>query len=97
MIIIPIIRDRKLIIIKILEFLSPEYLKTSSSLLLKSFIKKNCVVSKKIKGNISKIIDGEFKRDRSKVKSTLTSISLKNSNSDNTFKINTKLNMTKNT
>ena len=91
------IRDRKLIVIKILEFLSPEYLKTSSSLLLKSFIKKNCVVSKNIKGNISKIIDGEFKRDRSKVKSIPTSISLKNSNSDNTFKINTKLNMTKNT
>jgi len=50
-----------------------------------------------IKGNISKIIDGEFKIDRSKVKSIPTSISLKNSNSDKTFKINTKLNMTKNT
>ena len=80
-----------------LEFLSPEYLKTSNSLLLKSFIKKNCVVSKKINGNISKIIDGEFNKESSKVKLTPTSTSLKNSNSDNVFKINTKLNITKNT
>ena len=76
------------------EFLSPEYLNTSSSLLLKSFIKKNCVVNKKIKGNISKIIDGEFKRERSKVKFIPISISLKNSNSDNKFRTNTRLNIT---
>jgi hypothetical protein len=93
----PINRDRKLIIIKIFEFLSPEYLKTSNSLLSKSFIKKNCVASKNIKGNISKIIEGEFKRDRSKVKLITTSISLKNSSSDNKFKMNTKLSITKST
>jgi hypothetical protein len=80
-----------------LEFLRPEYLNTSSSLLLKSLIKKNCVVIKNINGNISKIIDGEFKRDKSKVKLIPTSISLKKSNSDNTFKTNTKLNITKST
>ena len=28
------------------------------------FIKKNCVETKKIKGNISKIIDGELKSER---------------------------------
>tara|TARA_X000000368_G_scaffold362364_1_gene307005 strand:+ start:125 stop:373 length:249 start_codon:yes stop_codon:yes gene_type:complete len=81
----------------ILEFFRPEYLNTSNSLLLKSLIKKNCVDNKNINGNISKIIDGEFKKDKSKVKLIPTSISLKNSNSDNIFKINTKLNITKST
>ena len=61
--------------VKIFEFLSPEYLNTSSSLLLKRFIKKNCVVIKNIKGNISKIIDGEFKIDKSNVKLVSTSMS----------------------
>ena len=41
--------------------------------------------------------DGEFKRDRNKVKLIPTSISLKNSNSDNIFRINTKLSITKKT
>tara|TARA_B110000014_G_C19592147_1_gene314308 strand:- start:177 stop:422 length:246 start_codon:yes stop_codon:yes gene_type:complete len=79
------------------EFLRPEYLNTSNSLLLKSFIKKNCVVIRNINGNISKIIDGELRRDRNKVKLIPTSISLKNSNSDNIFRINTKLSITKKT
>ena len=96
-IIILIEKESKLSIHKILEFLRPEYLNTSNSLLLKSLIKKNCVVNKNINGNISKIIEGEFKRDKSKVKLTLTSISLKNSNSVNKFKMNTKLNITKST
>ena len=96
-IIILIEKESKLSIHKILEFLRPEYLNTSNSLLLKSFIKKNCVVNKKIKGNISKIIDGEFKRERSKVKFVPISISLKNSNSDNKFKMNTKLSIIKST
>jgi hypothetical protein len=39
-------------------------LKIFISLLLNNFIKKNCVVIKKIKGNISNIIDGEFKSDK---------------------------------
>jgi hypothetical protein len=60
-------------------------------------IKKNCVVNRNINGNISKIIEGEFKRDRSNVKLTPTSISLKNSNSDNKFKMNTKLSIIKST
>ena len=64
---------------------------------MKELIKKNCVVIRNINGNISKIIDGEFKRESSKVKLIPISISLKNSNSDNTFRINTKLNSTKST
>jgi len=44
----------------ILIFLSPEYLKIFISSLLNSLRKKNCVPIKKIKGNISKIIEGEF-------------------------------------
>jgi hypothetical protein len=80
-----------------LEFLRPEYLNTSNSLLLKSLIKKNCVVNKNINGNISKIIEGEFKRDKNKVKLIPTSISLKNSSSDNKFKMNTKLSIIKST
>jgi hypothetical protein len=80
-----------------LEFLRPEYLNTSNSLLLKSLIKKNCVVSKNINGNISKIIEGEFKIDNSKVKLIPISISLKNSSSDSKFRMNTKLSITKST
>jgi hypothetical protein len=48
----------------ILIFFKPEYLKIFISSLLKSLRKKNCVDIKKIKGNISKIIEGEFIRDR---------------------------------
>ena len=39
------------------------------------------VVNKKIKGKTSKIIEGEFSKAKYIVKKTLTSISLKNSNS----------------
>ena len=70
----------KLKIFKILVFFSPEYLKISISLLLKSLIKNNWVVIKKIKGSISKIIDGEFNNDKKIGKLAATSISLKNSN-----------------
>ena len=92
-----IIPKKKVNILKIeiiLKFFNPEYLNICISLLLKSFIKKNCVVNKKIKGNISKIIDGEFKRERSKVKFIPISISLKNSNSDNILRTKTRLNIT---
>jgi hypothetical protein len=78
---------------KIFEFLRPEYLNISNSLLSKSLIKKICVVIKKINGNISKTIDGEFNKVRKSVKLIATSISLKKSNSDNRFKINTKQNI----
>tara|TARA_Y100000741_G_scaffold326203_1_gene278119 strand:+ start:88 stop:285 length:198 start_codon:yes stop_codon:yes gene_type:complete len=46
------------------EFFRPEYLKISISLFSKSFIKNNCVVIKKIKGNISKIMSGELRSDK---------------------------------
>ena len=78
---------------KIFKFLRPEYLNTSNSLLLKSFIKKTWVVIKNINGNISKIVEGEFNNVRNKVKLIPISISLKKSNSDNKFKINTKQNI----
>ena len=46
--------------INIFEFLRPVYLNISISLLSNNFIKNNCVQIKKIKGNISKIIEGVF-------------------------------------
>jgi hypothetical protein len=70
-----------------LRFLSPEYLKIRISLFLKNFIKKNCVESKNIKGNISKINEGELRRDKYKGKYALTFISLKKSNSLSRFNI----------
>ena len=75
------------------EFLRPEYLKTSNSLLLKSLIKKNCVEIRNINGNISKIIEGEFNKVSNSVKLILISISLKKSNSVNKFKIKIKQNI----
>ena len=52
----------------IFEFFNPEYLNIFISLLLNSLIKKSWVVIKKIKGKISKIMAGEFKRDKNKGK-----------------------------
>ena len=54
----------KLMIHKIFEFFKPEYLKILSWLSLNKVMKKSCVEIKKIKGNISKIKDGEFKSDK---------------------------------
>jgi hypothetical protein len=64
MIKIPIKKLTKLIIFIILIFFRPEYLKICISLLLNNLRKKNWVVIKKIKGNISKIIEGELIKDR---------------------------------
>ena len=46
-----------------------------------------------MKGIISKIIDGEFNNDKKIGKLAETSISLKNSNSVNRFRMNIKLNI----
>ena len=54
----------KLIIIRIFEFLNPEYLKIFISSLSNNLIKNNCVDIKKINGNISNIVVGEFSKDR---------------------------------
>ena len=56
--------------------------------------KNNCAVKRVINGNISNIKAGVFKKDKNKVKFISTFSSLKNSNSDKRFKINTKLNIT---
>jgi hypothetical protein len=48
----------------ILLFFKPEYLKIFISSLLNNLRKKNCVAIKKINGNISKIIDSEFMKDK---------------------------------
>jgi hypothetical protein len=53
-------------------------------------MKKNCVEIKNIKGNISKINDGELRRDRYIGKYAFTSISLKKSNSLRRFSTITK-------
>ena len=79
---------------KIFVFFRPEYLKISISLFEKSLIKNNWVEIRKINGNISKIVAGEFSNDKNKVRLIPTFISLKNSNSDKIFKIKTKLKIT---
>ena len=50
-------------------------------------MKNNWIVNNNIKGDISNIIDGEFKKDNRSVKYTSTLISLKNSSSVNKFRI----------
>lgn len=77
--------------ISILEFFKPEYFKISISLFSNNFMKNSCVVINNINGNIWKIISGEFKNDNIIGKYVSTFKSLKNSSSDNKFKINTKL------
>ena len=47
-------------IFKIFEFFKPEYFSVFNSLLFNNLVKNNCDVIKKIKGNISNIIDGEL-------------------------------------
>ena len=50
---IPSKKDTKVVNFKILKFESPWFLKALSSPFSNNLIKKNCEVSKKIKGNIS--------------------------------------------
>ena len=54
-------------------------------------MKNNWVAIKKINGNISKIIAGEFKRDKNKGMYMSISTSLKKSNSLSKFKTKTRL------
>jgi hypothetical protein len=61
---IPIKKLTKDIIFIILIFFRPEYLKICISSLLNNLRKKNWVAIKKIKGNISKIIEGALIKDR---------------------------------
>ena len=84
-------KDNEAKIFNIFEFSNPEYFKVVNSLLLKSFIKKIWAVIKKMNGNISKIIAGEFNNAKKIVKKVSTSIFWKKSNSPKKFKINTKL------
>ena len=63
----------------IFEFFKPVYLKIFISSLLNNFIKKSWVEIKKIKGKISKIIDGAFKIESWIGKKMFTFKSLKNS------------------
>ena len=91
----PVIKEIIETIFRIFEFVRPEYFSTSSSLLLKSLIKNNWVEIRKMNGNISNIIEGEFIKESSKVKLIPTSNSLKNSNSVKVFKTNIKLNIIK--
>ena len=54
----------RLIILIILKFFKPVYLKISNSFFSIRLIKKICVDSKKINGSISKTIEGVFKKDK---------------------------------
>ena len=60
----------------ILRLFNPEYLKISNSFVLIRLIKKICVDNKKIKGSISKIIEGVFNYDRKTMYKKFTSIDL---------------------
>ena len=60
----PTIKVYRLIILIIRKLFKPEYLKISNSLLSIRLIKKICVDNKKMKGNISNRIEGEFKKDK---------------------------------
>ena len=74
---IPVIIEIILNIWIIFVFFKPEYLNTSISLLLNSFIKNNCVEIKNMNGNISKIMSGEFNKDKYNGKYISTLISFK--------------------
>ena len=91
----PKIKEIVAMIFRIFEFVKPEYLNISNSLLLKSLIKNNWVEIRKMNGNISNIIEGEFIKESSNVKLIPTLNSLKNSNSVKVFKTNIKLNIIK--
>ena len=71
----------------ILKLSKPIYLKISNSFLSINFIKNICVDIKKIKGSISKTIEGEFKNDKKVIEKKLNSISLKNSTCSKIFVI----------
>ena len=60
-------------------------------------MKNNCVVRRKIKGNTSKIQEGEFSKASDIIKFVFTNKFLKKSSSLKIFKIATKLKVTKNT
>ena len=77
-------------IIRIFEFFKPEYLNILISSLLNNFTKNSCVEIRKINGNISKIVVGEFNKDKKIVKKIFTSIFLKNSSSLKRFITKTK-------
>ena len=83
-------------ILIILIFFKPEYLKIFNSLFLKKLMKKTWVDNKNIKGNISKIKEGELSNAKYKVKYMSTFIVLKKSSSDSKLSIKTKLNIIKN-
>ena len=83
-------KDNRLIVLTIMEFFNPEYLKICNWLSLNKFIKKNWVEIKKTKGNISKSNDGAFKKEIYSGKYASTSTLLKNSISVKIFKIKTK-------
>ena len=82
---------------KIFEFFKPEYLKILSWLLLNKVMKKSWVEIKKIKGNISKIKDGEFNSDKYIGIELSTLIFLKKSNSLSKFNNNMRLNIIRET
>ena len=63
-------------IIRIFEFFKPEYLNILISSLLNNFTKNSCVEIRKINGNISKIVVGEFNKINN-CKKIFTSIFLK--------------------
>tara|TARA_B100000767_G_C19475282_1_gene413869 strand:- start:25 stop:303 length:279 start_codon:yes stop_codon:yes gene_type:complete len=85
------IREVKLITPNIFEFFNPEYLKICIWLSLNILIKKACVDTRKINGNISKSKSGEFKNEIYIGKYGFTLMFLKNSTSVKVFKIKTKL------
>ena len=91
MINIPIRNVVKEINFNTLVLSKPKFFKAINSCLSASLIKKNCVVIKKINGNISYKIEGIFNNVKKIGTKTLTSVSLKKEISSNILKIKVRL------
>ena len=83
---IPINNAVKEINFKTFVLLRPKFLKAINSSLSANFIKKNCVLIKKINGNISYKTEGIFNIVKNNGTKKLTSISLKKDISSNIVK-----------
>ena len=72
-------------------FSRPKFLKAINSCLSANLIKKNCVLIKKINGNISYMIEGTFNNVKKNGTKKLISVSLKKEISSNIVKTKARL------
>ena len=88
---IPINNDVKEINFKTFVLFKPKFFKAINSCLSDNFIKKNCVLIKKINGNISYKTEGAFNNVKKNGTKKLISISLKKEISSNIVKTKARL------